>query len=232
MAFNKIERLLKIGGIKMTIKNYKPVVIFLVLFLGVLLMSSCAEKSLVKIKSPKKAKIGEEFVVQKSSNRTPRWINEPEFQIVKIKGEKYIVVKVDVSAKDRRAAERLAEGELRKRVAEGIKTLVESQFSEAISGTQESYSESFQSYVATVARNIPVVGLIVTDTYWEKIERVKSKNEVEYYYRIVKRARMPYKNYVESRDKAMQDVIAAIQNEADRAALEKLIEKIQNGENE
>ena len=209
---------------------FKTPMILAVFFLLVFLINSCAEKSLVKIKSPKKAKIGEEFVVQKSSNRTPRWINEPEFQVVKIKGEKYIVVKTDVSAKDRRAAERLAEGELRKRVAEGIKTLVESQFSEAMSGTQASYSENFQSYVVTIAKNVPVIGLIVTDTYWEKIERVKSKTEVEYYYRVVKRARMPYKNYISSRDRAMQDVLNNIQNESDKNAMEKLIEKIQKGE--
>ena len=213
-------------------KIFKPILLMAVVILFSFLISSCAEKSLIKVKSPKKAKIGEEFVVQKSSSKTPKWIDEPEFQIVKIKREKYLVVKVDVSAKDRRAAERLAEGELRKRVAEGIKTLVESQFSEAMRGTQETYSENFQSYVATVANTVPVVGLIVTDTYWEKIERVKSKNEVEYYYRVVKKARMPYKNYVESRDRAMQNVIASAQNESDRAALEKLIERIKKGENE
>jgi len=213
-------------------KIFKPILLMVVVILVSFLISSCAEKSLIKVKSPKKAKIGEEFVVQKSSSKTPKWIDEPEFQIVKIKREKYLVVKVDVSAKDRRAAERLAEGELRKRVAEGIKTLVESQFSEAMRGTQETYSENFQSYVATVANTVPVVGLIVTDTYWEKIERVKSKNEVEYYYRVVKKARMPYKNYVESRDRAMQNVIASAQNESDRAALEKLIERIKKGENE
>jgi len=197
-----------------------------------LIVVSCSQKSLVKVKPVKKARIGEEFVVQKSSSKTPRWVDEPEFQVVKIKREKYIVVKVDVSAKDRRAAERIAEGELRKRIAEGIKTLVESQFREAMSGTQETYSESFQSYVATVAKNIPVVGFIVTDTYWEKIERVKSKNEVEYYYRVVKRGRMPYKNYIAARDKAWQDVLKGISNEEERKALEALIEKMEKGESE
>ncbi len=190
-------------------------VLFLVIF-------SCADKSLVKVRPVKKAKIGEEFIVQKSS-KTPKWINDPEFQVVKIKREKYIIVKADVSAKDRRAAERLAEGELRKRIAEGIKTLVESQFREAMSGSESSYSENFQSYVATVSKGVPVIGFIVTDTYWEKIERIKSKNEVEYYYRVVKRGRMPYKNYIEARDKAWKDVLAGIKNEEERAELEKLL---------
>jgi len=214
----------------MRAKKAFPILLLILGLLTAVLMSSCASKSLVKIKPVKKAKVGEEFVVQKSSDKTPKWVEGPEFQVIKERRQKFIVVKVDLSHKDRRAAERLAEGELRKRVAEGIKTLVESQFKEALAGTQESYSESFKSYVATVAKNIPVVGLIVTDTYWEKIERVKSKNEVEYYYRVVKRAKMPYENYIKARDKAWNDVIAQSKNESEQAELEKLIGTMQKGE--
>lgn len=204
----------------------------LVSLLLVFLFTSCAQKSLVKVRPVKKAKIGEEFVVQKSTEKTPKWLSDPEFQVIKEKRQKFVVIKVDVAQNDRRAAERIAEGELRKRVAEGIKTLVESQFKEALSGTQESYSESFKSYVGTVASNIPVVGLIVTDTYWEKIQKVKSKDEVTYYYRVVKRAKMPYENYINARNKAWQDVLAQSQNESERKTLEKLVETMKKEEAE
>ena len=213
-------------------KSLRALVIVFLISIAALVLNSCAEKSLVKVRPVKKAKVGEEFIVQKSSKKTPKWVDEPEFQIVKIKREKFIVVKADVSAKDRRAAERIAEGELRKRIAEGIKTLVESQFREAMSGTQEEYSENFQSYVATVSKSVPVIGFIVTDTYWEKIEKVKSKNEVEYYYRVVKRGRMPYKNYLEARDKAWKDVLEGIKNDEEKAVLEKLISAMEKGESE
>ncbi len=213
-------------------RSLKVLIIVFMISIAALVLNSCAEKSLVKVRPVKKAKVGEEFIVQKSSKKTPKWVDEPEFQIVKIKREKFIVVKADVSAKDRRAAERIAEGELRKRIAEGIKTLVESQFREAMSGTQEEYSENFQSYVATVSKSVPVIGFIVTDTYWEKIEKVKSKNEVEYYYRVVKRGRMPYKNYLEARDKAWKDVLEGIKNDEEKAALEKLISAMEKGESE
>jgi len=208
-------------------KYFLQIVIFAVLavLLGIF-MFSCAEKSLVKVKPPKKARVGEEFVVQRSADKEPKWINEPEFQVVKEKRQKFIVVKVDVSHADRRAAERIAEGELRKRIAEGIQTLVDSQFREAMQGTNTEYSSTFESYVQTVAKEVPVVGLIVTDTYWEKIQRIKSENEVEYYYRVLKRAKMPYENYTSARDAALKNLLAKIENEAEREELRKVAERI------
>lgn len=184
---------------------------------------SCARKSLVKVKAPKKGRVGEEYIVQKSS-RTPRWVDNPDFDVIKEKGKKFIVVKADIYGyPNKRAAERIAEGELRKKVAEGIRTLVQSQFQEALAGTQQSFTQSFESYVVTVADNIPVVGLVVTDTYWEKIQRIKSKNEVEYVYRVLRRARMPYQNYIEARDNAWEQVLQRQENEAERQKLEKIV---------
>lgn len=210
-------------------KKYYPgknlIFVILLMFLLAFLFS-CAEKSLVKVRPPKKARVGEEFVVQRSTDKEPKWINDPEFQVVKEKRQKFIVVKVDVSHADRRAAERIAEGELRKRIAEGIQTLVNSQFKEAMQGTDTGYSSTFESYVETVAKEVPVVGLIVTDTYWEKIQRIKSEKEVEYYYRVLKRGKMPYENYISSRDAALKNLLAKIENKTEREELEKIAERI------
>ena len=152
-----------------------------------------------------------------------KWAFASEFDIVQEKGQKFVYVISDISDKDRRAAERIAEGDLKKRVAEGIKTLVNSQFVEALSGTNETFSQSFESYVATVTDNVAIVGLQVTDTYWEKVQRKKSKDEVEYFYRIVKRARMPYENYVSARDKAWEDLVVKAETDEEREELNKLI---------
>lgn len=195
--------------------------------LGVIFLASCTKKSLVDVKPVKKAKVGEEFIVQKSDSRTPKWTEDPEFQVVKEKGDRFIYVTAEIyGQKEKRAAERIAESELRKKIAEGIKTLVQSQFQEAMAGTNETYSETFNSYVVTVAENVPVIGLIVTDTYWEKIQRVKSETEVEYIYRVIKRGKMPYNNYTAARDKAWQDVIDRAANEDEKQQLRRLVEEM------
>jgi len=209
-------------------RNAKLIIIMGFIFiLSFLYLSSCAKKSLVKVEPvKKKGKTGEEFIIQRSSDKIPKWAFDPEFQVVKEKKDRFIVVKVDISNLDRRAAERIAEGELRKRVAEGIKTLVDSQFREALTGTDTTFSQSFESYLETVANNVGVVGLMVTDTYWEKVQRFKSEKEVEYYYRVLKQARMPYENYISARDNALKNELSKVQNEQERKNLEKLIENL------
>ncbi len=198
-----------------------------VFLISLVMLASCSRKSLVDVKPVKKAKVGEEFVVQKSESKTPKWTEDPEFQVVKEKGDKVIYVTAEIyGQKEKRAAERIAESDLRKKIAEGIKTLVQSQFGEAMGGTNETYSESFNSYVVTVAENVPVVGLIVTETYWEKIQRVKSENEVEYIYRVIKRGKMPYNNYADARDKAWQDVIDRAATEDEKQQLRRLVEEM------
>jgi len=207
------------------------IVMFLFSVASISYLSSCARKSLVKVEPvKKKGKVGEEVVIQRSSDKIPKWAFGPEFQVVKEKKERFIVVKVDISNPDRRAAERIAEGELRKRVAEGIKTLVDSQFREALTGTETDFSQSFESYVETVANNVPVVGLMVTDTYWEKIQRFKTEKEVEYYYRVLKLARMPYEHYVSARDNALQNALQQARNEQERENLERLIQQLKQEE--
>jgi len=214
-------------------KKIINIIIIITVFLSVIYLSSCAKKSLVKVKPVKKGRVGEEFIVQKSSDKTPKWIDEPEFQVVKEKREKFVVVKADVSDyKDKRAAERIAEGEIRKKVAEGIKTLVFSQFKDAMSGTSQTTTESFESYIETVADNIAVVGLIVTDTYWEKIQRIKSENELEYIYRVAKRAKMPYENYTNARDNAWREVIERAKSDKDKEALEKILKNMKTSDAE
>lgn len=212
-------------------KTLRAVVVPMVSLFLLVFFVSCSKKSLVDVKPVKKGKVGEEFLVQKSADKTPKWLDDPEFQVIKEKRQKFIVVSADISNyKDKRAAERIAEGELRKKVAEGIKTLVESQFREAMTGSTGSYSETFESYVETVARDIPVVGLVVTDTYWEKIQRIKSENEVEYVYRVVRRGRMPYENYANARDNAWEQVRARLATEEERQQLEKLLEAMNQGD--
>ena len=203
--------------------------LFALVFL--LLLGSCASrKTLTQVERVKKGKAGEEVVIARSDKRMPKWVGDPEFEIKKEKGEKYVFVWSDVQHKERRVAERIAEGDMRKRIAEGIKTLVDSQFREALSGTDTTYEQAFQSYVETVANNIPVVGLIVTDTYWERVKRFKTKKQAEEFYRVVKRAKMPYVHYTNARDKAWRDVLEHTQNERERQELEVLIENMKSGD--
>ena len=200
------------------------------LLFSLLYLASCAKKTLTKVEPVKRGKPGEEVVIERSDSKMPKWVYDPEFQVKKQKRQKFVVVLSDVQHKERRAAERIAEGDLKKRVAEGVKTLVNSQFKEALTGTDQTYSQRFESYVVTVANNVPVVGLIVTDTYWEKVQRFKTKKEVEYFYRVVKRAEMPYDHYVNSRNKAWQDVLKGIEDKREREELNKLIENMMRGD--
>jgi hypothetical protein len=214
----------------------KRTLLIVALVVGALFMlsfpiQSMAKKSITNVEPVhKKGKAGEENVIEKSDKKVPKWVFDKEFEVVKEKGEKVIYVRVDTSNKDRRAAERLAEGELRKRVAEGIKTLVDSQFKEAMSGTETSFSESFESYIGTVADKVPVVGLIMTDTYWEKVQKFISKKEFEVYFRVVKRAKMPYVNYLKSRDNAWQEVINEQQTDKEKEDLQQIIDNMKKGD--
>ena len=149
-------------------------VIIAVVLLAVFSLSSCSKRSVVDVQKPKKGKVGEEFVVQSNPDKEPKWTKDQEFEIKKENREKVIYVTAEVSQqKDKRAAERLAEAELRRKIAEGIETLVQSQFQDAMSGRSDSFREAFESYLVVVTENVSVVGLIVTDTYWEKIQRIK-----------------------------------------------------------
>jgi hypothetical protein len=207
-------------------KKKKTIVTIVIaaLLLAIFALSSCSRKSVIDVKEPKKRNVGEEFVVQSNPDREPKWTKDDEFEVKREQREKVIYIIAEVSdQKDKRAGERLAEAELRRKIAEGIETLVQSQFQDALSGTQDTYKEAFESYLVVVAENVSVVGLIVTDTYWEKIQRIKSVEEVEYYYRVIKRGKMPYENYVTARDQAWQDVLDRVTTEQEREELQRLI---------
>jgi hypothetical protein len=203
-----------------------------VLLLGIFALSSCSRKSVVDVKEPKKKNVGEEFVVQSNPDKEPKWTKDREFEVKREQRQKVIYIIAEVSEqKDKRAGERLAEAELRRKIAEGIETLVQSQFQDAMSGTAESYREAFEAYLVVVAENVSVVGLIVTDTYWEKIQRIKSLEEVEYYYRVIKRGKIPYENYVTARDQAWQDVLNRVTTEQEREELQRLIAEMKTWDN-
>jgi len=207
------------------------IVITSIILLTLVFLASCSKRSVVDVKKPKKGRVGEEIIVQKNPDKTPKWIKDSEFEVKKEKREKIIYVIADITEfKEKRAAERIAEAELRKKIAEGIKTLVQTQFGEAMTGTPDEYKDSFESYVVTVADNIAIVGLIVTDTYWEKIQRIKAKDEVEYYYRVMKRGKMPYENYVTARDKAWQDALDRAVTEDEKAEMRRIIEDLKRGD--
>ena len=207
-------------------------IVIALLLLTIFVLSSCSNKSVVDMREPKKKNVGEEFVVQSKPDKEPKWTKDGEFEVVREKRNKVIYVIAEASdQKDKRAGERLAEAELRRKIAEGIETLVQSQFQDAMSGTPDTYRESFESYLVVVAENVSVVGLIVTDTYWEKIQRIKSVEEVEYYYRVIKRGKMPYENYVTARDQAWQDVLDRVTTDQEREELQRLIAEMKTWDN-
>ena len=207
-------------------------IVIALLLLTIFVLSSCSKKSVVDVREPKKKNVGEEFVVQSNPDKEPKWTKDGEFEVVKEKRNKVIYVIAEASdQKDKRAGERLAEAELRRKIAEGIETLVQSQFQDAMSGTPDTYRETFESYLVVVAENVSVVGLIVTDTYWEKIQRIKSVEEVEYYYRVIKRGKMPYENYVTARDQAWQDVLDRVTTDQEREELQRLIAEMKTWDN-
>jgi hypothetical protein len=207
-------------------KRYKTITttVIAALLVAVFALSACSKKSVVDVEKPKKGNVGEEFVVQSNPDKEPKWTKDREFEVKKEKKEKVIYIIAEVSdQKDKRAGERLAEAELRRKIAEGIETLVQSQFQDAMSGTADTYKEAFEAYLVVVAENVSVVGLVVTDSYWEKIQRIKSLEEVEYYYRVIKRGKMPYQNYVTARDQAWQDVVDRVTTEREREELQRLV---------
>ena len=215
-------------------KTRKSIVTIVIpaLFLVIFVLSSCSKKSVVDVREPKKKNVGEEYVVQSNPDKEPKWTRDDEFEVVREQRQKVIYVIAEASEqKDKRAGERIAEAELRRKIAEGIETLVQSQFQDAMSGTADSYREAFESYLVVVAENVSVVGLIVTDTYWEKIQRIKSVEEVEYYYRVIKRGKMPYENYVTARDQAWQDVLDRVSTEQEREELQRLIAEMKTWDN-
>lgn len=207
-------------------------IVIALLLLTIFVLSSCSRKSVVDVREPKKKNVGEEYVVQSNPDKEPKWTKDGEFEVVREKRKKVIYVIAEVTdQKDKRAGERLAEAELRRKIAEGIETLVQSQFQDAMSGTPDTYREAFESYLVVVAENVSVVGLIVTDTYWEKIQRIKSVEEVEYYYRVIKRGKMPYENYVTARDQAWQDVLNRVTTDQEREELQRLIAEMKTWDN-
>ena len=53
---------------------------------------------------------------------------------------------------------------------------------------------------------------------------------MEYIYRVVKRARMPYGNYAAARDKAWDDTIEGASAEDEKMELRRILEELKSGE--
>jgi hypothetical protein len=209
---------------KMTGKLFVQITFAAAAVAAALSLGSCSKKSLVDVKPVRKGEVGEEYVVQASDRREPRWLKDSRFEVEKEKGARVIYVWAEIyGPKDKRAAERMAESELRRNIAEGIETLVQSQYREALEGVNEAYTERFDSFLVTVAENVNVVGLVVTETYWERIQRIASESEVEYIFRVYKRGKMPYDNYTRARDKAWRDVLAGRTSEDEKEQLRMLV---------
>ncbi len=137
----------------------------------------------------------------------PNFFSKPQMYIEKDSntGELMIYIWLSKEGEDLNATTRILEGEATARIAEGIKRLVSTQFSQAMSGDANASDEYFESSVAFVSKNVKVAGFMKISGWWRQIAtQLEEGAETTTTYEVYGQWAMPYATYKKARDEAFQ----------------------------
>lgn len=178
----------------------------LILFSALLLLgiASCGPKE-VKETPPPPQPVPEEveakrikiYVIQKSEDPTPVWVNK-RWELGKDElGRKVIYLAVEGQRNTKEKAEIDAESKKIARLAELIKQVATREFAVAKSGMLNDETELdayFEETIAAVSKNVNISGAMNVADYWEYIQETQGSDS-KTYYRFVKRYAMDYDQY-------------------------------------
>jgi hypothetical protein len=189
----------------------------LILFTALLFMGivSCGSKD-TKPTPPPPQPLPEEveakrikiYVIQKSEDPTPVWVNK-RWELGKDElGRKVIYLAVEGQRNTKEKAEIDAESKKIARLSELIKQVATREFAVAKSGMLNDETELdayFEETIAAVSKNVNISGAMNVADYWEYIQETQGSAS-KTYYRFVKRYAMDYDQYQKALNNAWNPV--------------------------
>ncbi len=177
----------------------KKILIFIGIVIAAGLIASCGGK---KPEEPQPkvdnstAKI-QIFVLQKSEDPTPAWINK-RWELGKDDlGRKVVFLAVEGQKNTKEKARIDAESQKIARLTELIRQIATREFAVAKSGMLNDETDLdayFEETIAAVSKNVNISGAVNVADYWEYIQEVQGDSS-KTYYRYVMRFAMDYETY-------------------------------------
>lgn len=148
------------------------------------------------------------YVIQKSEDPTPVWVNK-RWELGKDElGRKVIYLAVEGQRNTKEKAEIDAESKKIARLSELIKQVATREFAVAKSGMLNDETELdayFEETIAAVSKNVNISGAMNVADYWEYIQETQGSDS-KTYYRFVKRYAMDYDQYQKALNNAWAPV--------------------------
>ena len=162
--------------------------------------------------------IGEEEIVEKSTDNRPKWLfNNPEDKSDRLffVGRKEKAHKLDLGIEQAKAQ---ATAEIAKKISQRIRT----EFVETATGqniNEEAIQEHLDYTVAYVADNVRVSGVKTDSIYWEKI-KIQDLGQIKYVYNIFVLSSNPKHEYSKAKKMAGRKLMKSANADAQKVAKE------------
>lgn len=137
----------------------------------------------------------------------PTFISKPQLYVEKdpSTNEMFLYLWVNSRGQSLDGTKAVLKAQAYQRIAEGIKLLITSQLSYAMSGDKNVTDEYVESAVAAVAKNVKVTGFIQVMEWWRWIAYQESKDaNIQKFYDVYMLFRMSYEEYKRARDEALK----------------------------
>ncbi len=171
------------------------------------------------------------YVIQKSEDPTPVWVNR-RWEIGKDElNRKVIFLSVEGQRNTKEKAEIDAESKKIARLSELIKQVATREFAVAKSGMLNDETELdayFEETIAAVSKNVNISGAMNVADYWEYIQETQGGSS-KTYYRYVKRYAMDYDQYQKAVNNAWKPVAKKVPPELKNKA-QSVLESINKSE--
>jgi hypothetical protein len=174
----------------------------------VLTLNSCATRGVI---------VQRDRVVEEMGQKGS-WIHKEWFQ----KGDYIYFRGVVENVYDLPLGRRQAEADAKKRIAESITSLVETEFAHNTYGPNMSPGDVgrfTQDAIAWTAENVRLAEVFPVKSYWQKVERI-AYGRAEYLYNCYSLVRMPKATYLRARERAILGMIEEARREKNKKAEE------------
>ncbi len=171
------------------------------------------------------------FILQKSEDPTPAWVNK-RWELGKDEsGRKVMYLTVEGEKNTKEKARIDAESQKIARLTELIKQVATREFAVAKSGMlndETDLDSYFEETIAAVSKNVNISGAINVADYYEYIQEVQGDNS-KTYYRYVMRFAMDYQTYQKALNQAWEPQKKKVPPELKEKA-DKVIDSINSSE--
>lgn len=171
------------------------------------------------------------YVVRKSTDPTPDWVNK-KWSIGKDEsGNKVIYLTVEAERPTKEKAESELEGKKATVLASAFKERTTREYAIAKQGMLNDSSELdtyFEETIALLSRNVDTSGALPVEDYWEQLQEV-SGSETKTYFRFVRKYQMSYDKFQKALNQSFEQVAKKIPPELKEKS-EKVLDSLRNAE--